>query len=168
MERLDVAVVGAGVAGLAAARELARKGFRVAVFEAHDRIGGRIFTHRDGQVPVPIELGAEFIHGEALETRRLLDAARLLAVEVSGEHRWARRGRLRPARRYWSGIRDPGAPPPHRPRSAPGGGGEAAAREGAPGGGGDLLPGAPALPPARAAQLRSDPEDPGGAVAMAP
>lgn len=104
MERLDVAVVGAGVAGLAAARELDRQGLRVAVFEARDRIGGRIFTHRDEQVPVPIELGAEFIHGEAPETQRVLDAARLLALEISGEHRRAERGRLRQAHRFWGGI----------------------------------------------------------------
>lgn len=104
MERLDVAVVGAGVAGLAAARELARRGLRVAVFEARDRIGGRVFTHHDEQVPVPIELGAEFIHGEAPETRRILDAAGLLALDVCGEHRRAERGRLRPARRYWEAI----------------------------------------------------------------
>lgn len=104
MERLDVAVVGAGVAGLAAARELSRQGFRVAVFEARDRIGGRIFTHRDEQVPVPIELGAELIHGEAPETGRILEAARLVALEVVGEHRRAEGGRLRTARRFWGGV----------------------------------------------------------------
>ena len=102
--RLDVAVVGAGVAGLAAAREIARQGLRVEIFEARDRIGGRVFTHRDEQVPVPIELGAELIHGEASETGRILEAARLLAVEVVGEHRRAERGRLRTARGYWGGI----------------------------------------------------------------
>ncbi|HXU46471.1 MAG TPA: NAD(P)/FAD-dependent oxidoreductase [Thermoanaerobaculia bacterium] len=104
MERFDVAVVGAGVAGLAAARELDRGGFRVAVFEARDRIGGRILTHRDERVPLPIELGAEFIHGEAPETRRLLAAARLLACEVCGAPWRAERGRLRPAGRSWEGI----------------------------------------------------------------
>jgi monoamine oxidase len=104
MERFDVAVVGAGVAGLAAAGKLHREGFRVVVFEARDRIGGRIFTHRDERVPVPIELGAEFIHGEAPETQRILDAAGLLACEVSGEHWRAERGRLRPADRTWEGV----------------------------------------------------------------
>ena len=93
MKRFDVAVVGAGVAGLAAAGELRRDGLRVAVFEARDRIGGRVFTHRDERVPVPIELGAEFIHGDAPETRRILDAAGLLACEVAGEHWRATRGR---------------------------------------------------------------------------
>jgi monoamine oxidase len=104
MERFDVAVVGAGVAGLAAAGKLHREGFRVAVFEARDRIGGRIFTHHDERVPVPIELGAEFIHGEAPETQRLLDAARLLACDIAGEQWRAARGRLQPLRRPWTGI----------------------------------------------------------------
>lgn len=104
MERFDVAVVGAGVAGLAAAGKLRSEGLRVAVFEARDRIGGRIFTHRDERVPMPIELGAEFLHGEAPETQRILDAARLLSLEVSGEHWRAAPGRLRPANGFWASI----------------------------------------------------------------
>ena len=68
MERADVAVLGAGVAGLAAARELRRRGLTVVVLEARDRIGGRILTVRDPRLPVPVELGAEFVHG-ALDDR---------------------------------------------------------------------------------------------------
>lgn len=64
MTGVDVAVVGAGVAGLAAARELRDRGLRVTVLEARSRIGGRILTHRDDRVPLPIELGAEFLHGD--------------------------------------------------------------------------------------------------------
>lgn len=97
MGGLDVAVIGAGVAGLAAARELRRKGYSVAVFEARDRIGGRIHTHRDERLPLPIELGAEFIHGEAPETERLLGEAGLLACDVAGEHWRFQQGRGRPA-----------------------------------------------------------------------
>ncbi|HYG65386.1 MAG TPA: FAD-dependent oxidoreductase, partial [Thermoanaerobaculia bacterium] len=44
METIDLAIIGAGVAGLAAADELCRKGLTLAVFEARDRIGGRILT----------------------------------------------------------------------------------------------------------------------------
>ena len=43
---VDVAVVGAGIAGLTAAHELARAGFTVRVFEARDRVGGRMASHR--------------------------------------------------------------------------------------------------------------------------
>ena len=35
----------------------------VVVLEAHERIGGRIFTHRDRDTPAPVELGAELIQG---------------------------------------------------------------------------------------------------------
>jgi len=63
----DVIVIGAGAAGLAAARALADAGHRAIVLEARDRIGGRIWTdHHFG--PVPVERGAEFIHGEQADT----------------------------------------------------------------------------------------------------
>ncbi|MGI9824879.1 flavin monoamine oxidase family protein [Agromyces sp. Marseille-Q5079] len=61
MEHFDTIVVGAGVAGLTAARLLARDGRRVAVLEARDRVGGRVWTDRtDGLVT---DLGASWIHG---------------------------------------------------------------------------------------------------------
>lgn len=104
MERIDVAIVGAGAAGLTAAGELRRKGFEVAVFEARDRIGGRILTHRDPRVPLPIELGAEFIHGEASETMRRLSETGLLACDIAGEHWRAERGKLRRAKSFWERI----------------------------------------------------------------
>jgi len=104
MDRVDVAIVGAGGAGLAAARELHRQGLRIAVFEARDRIGGRILTVRDERLPLPVELGAEFIHGEAPETTRVLAEARLLACDIAGDHRQAQRGKIRPAGGLWRGI----------------------------------------------------------------
>lgn len=58
----DVLVVGAGIAGLAAAQKLTALGYSVIVLEARDRIGGRIWTDRtlDG---VPLDMGASWIHG---------------------------------------------------------------------------------------------------------
>jgi len=61
MSMLDVVVVGAGVAGVSAARALAQHGFTVAVVEARDRIGGRVYSVRDF-CGAPVEGGAEFIH----------------------------------------------------------------------------------------------------------
>ena len=75
----DVAIVGAGVAGLAAAVELEKAGLRLAIFEARDRIGGRILTRRDPLSPVPIELGAEFLHGRPPE---ILDIARRIPIPL--------------------------------------------------------------------------------------
>ena len=104
MDQLDVAVVGAGVAGLAAAGELRRRGFRTAVLEARDRVGGRVLTYRDERVPLPIELGAEFLHGETPETDRVLRDAGLVALDLSGEHWRAENGRILPHRDLWSKI----------------------------------------------------------------
>jgi len=63
----DVVVIGAGVAGLSTARELADAGQRVLVVEARDRIGGRMWTDRNS-MSVPIELGCEYIHGATAST----------------------------------------------------------------------------------------------------
>lgn len=57
----SVIVIGAGAAGLAAARELRAHGFAVTVIEARDRIGGRVWTHR--QFGPAIDLGAQWITG---------------------------------------------------------------------------------------------------------
>ena len=59
----DVIIVGAGVAGLSAASELAKRGFDVLVLEARDRLGGRICTRHDAAWGTPLELGPEFVHG---------------------------------------------------------------------------------------------------------
>ena len=55
-----VVVVGAGFAGLAAADALARRGFELAVFEARDRVGGRVHS-RELDNGAVVELGAEFV-----------------------------------------------------------------------------------------------------------
>jgi monoamine oxidase len=95
MSRIDAIVIGAGAAGLEAARQLRAHGRSVLVLEARDRIGGRILTHHDQRVPLPIELGAEFIHGDAPITNALLAEAGLSALEISGEHGEAHRGTVR-------------------------------------------------------------------------
>jgi monoamine oxidase len=84
--RFDVVVVGAGVSGLAAAGDLARAGYRVLVLEARDRAGGRVHTHHHAGWPVPIEAGAEFVHGKPPVLDRLLRQARLRPVELRPRH----------------------------------------------------------------------------------
>jgi monoamine oxidase len=58
---VDVAIVGAGAAGLAAAHELAAAGLEVLLIEARGRIGGRAWTLSEGQ-PCPLDLGCGWLH----------------------------------------------------------------------------------------------------------
>jgi monoamine oxidase len=57
-----ILIIGAGTAGLAAARELAQRHFTVTLLEARDRIGGRVWTDRSWP-GAPLDLGASWIHG---------------------------------------------------------------------------------------------------------
>ena len=76
----EIVIVGAGVAGLTAARELAAAGMRVLVLEARDRFGGRISTHHTAGGPV--ELGAEFVHGAFEEILGVVEEAGLRLREA--------------------------------------------------------------------------------------
>lgn len=61
--KLPMVIIGAGMAGLAAARKLADAGRTVIVLEARDRIGGRLWTSRLWS-DLPLDLGATWIHGD--------------------------------------------------------------------------------------------------------
>jgi monoamine oxidase len=89
----DVVIVGAGIAGLAAARILAEAGRRVTLIEARDRVGGRIYTVPATQGGLPVELGAEFIHGLPPELIQLVDEAGLTRFELEGDARCFREDR---------------------------------------------------------------------------
>jgi monoamine oxidase len=97
----DVVIVGAGFAGLAAARELAKRGVTVEVVEATERLGGRARTIDTGDEAVPIELGPEFVHGEAEATGQLARAADLVIEDIEEVHYLTRRGRLVDAGDMW-------------------------------------------------------------------
>lgn len=102
--KTDVIVVGAGAAGLAAARALRDHDLDVIVLEARDRIGGRVFTHHDSQSDLPIELGAEFIHGAAPELDEIAREAQLLTCDVAGSRWSANAGRFRQVDDFWERL----------------------------------------------------------------
>lgn len=81
-----VLVIGAGSAGLAAARTLHDNGHDVTVLEARDRVGGRAFTSYD-IAEHPVELGAEFVHGQGVCTWQLLERFGLDTVDIHNEIR---------------------------------------------------------------------------------
>lgn len=82
----DVVIIGAGVSGLAAAAGLRDSGLSVLVLEARDHVGGRAWTRHEPDLSVPIELGAEFIHGRVPETFELLREVGKAALDTSGAH----------------------------------------------------------------------------------
>jgi monoamine oxidase len=86
-DAFDTLIVSAGAAGLVAAAELSRQSGTVCVLEARDRLGGRIFTRREPGVALPVELGAEFIHGRSPATLAWLAKSNTAVVDAGGE-RW--------------------------------------------------------------------------------
>jgi Flavin containing amine oxidoreductase len=106
----DVLIVGAGAAGLTAARELAHAGRRVALIEARERIGGRIFTRvlprNAGGPPNVVELGAEFVHGLPPALWSLVGEAGLAAYELAGSDVAFEDGRWPPPGPAWRRVLD--------------------------------------------------------------
>lgn len=84
MERTDVIIVGGGICGLYAARELLKQGKQVLILEGRSRLGGRIYSFKRSYSQI-IEAGAEFVHGKAPITRRLVKEAKANLVEMKGE-----------------------------------------------------------------------------------
>src|ERR1700756_1126739 len=80
----SVLIIGGGMAGLAAARMLLKHGLTTTVIEAKDRLGGRIHTLRDGQIP--IELGAEFVHGHSQSLFQAIHEANLSTRAVANRN----------------------------------------------------------------------------------
>ncbi|MDQ2775222.1 MAG: FAD-dependent oxidoreductase, partial [Acidobacteriota bacterium] len=85
----------------AAQRELKRAGVKTACIEARDRIGGRILTVHDPLSPVPIELGAEFIHGWPPEIWNIVEAAALTAYDCTESALHIKNGKIQDRSDAW-------------------------------------------------------------------
>jgi monoamine oxidase len=102
--RYDIVIIGAGAAGLAAARALSGGGKRVCLLEARGRIGGRVHSLHLPDLPLPIELGAEFIHGESAATFDIVDAAALAAAQLPDDHWWSSGDEWERIDDFWGSI----------------------------------------------------------------
>jgi monoamine oxidase len=104
-DRFDVIVIGAGAAGLAAAATLADAGRRVCILEARDRIGGRVFTRIEPDVPIALELGAEFVHGRSPVTMRWLRRFNTPLIDASQNRFSIVNGKLEDADRVFDQMK---------------------------------------------------------------
>ena len=95
----DVLIIGAGICGLSAARDLAMRDRSVTVLEARDRIGGRIHTF-NGQFSTRVEQGAEFIHGKPKCTQALIEEAGIQTVATAGDPWEIRKGKVQRTRMF--------------------------------------------------------------------
>jgi monoamine oxidase len=102
--RRDVVVVGAGIAGLAAAEALSRAGLSVVLLEASGRVGGRIRTRRIRGCPLPVELGAEFVHGSSEEILGIAREAGLLVNRLPDAHIQVSSAGVRRLGRIWERV----------------------------------------------------------------
>ena len=90
----DILIIGAGAAGLYAAKLLSGKGHNITILEARDRAGGRIRTINDPKFNLPVEGGAEFVHGSLQLTIKLLKEAGLKYHAIKGGIWRSKDGRL--------------------------------------------------------------------------
>jgi monoamine oxidase len=101
MHDCDVVVVGAGLAGLTAARELAGAGLDVQVLEARDRVGGRTLNHSVGEGPEDVvELGGQWVGPTQLEVMGLAEELGLSTYPTHNEGKNLFEARLGKVKRY--------------------------------------------------------------------
>src|SRR6266498_2669244 len=83
LDGVSVLVAGAGLAGLAAARDLTGFGARVTIVDARDRVGGRVWTIRDGFAEQQhAEAGGDMIDEAQGEIRQLADELGLTQTRI--------------------------------------------------------------------------------------
>jgi monoamine oxidase len=98
----SVLVIGAGVAGLAAARRLTEAGLQVTILEARNRLGGRIHTLHDSTLAIPLELGAEFVHGQPEEIWEIVREKKLVLGSLEANNWCHDHNVLRQCNDFWA------------------------------------------------------------------
>ena len=99
----SVLIIGAGAAGLTAARDLAAAGVKVVIIEARDRIGGRILTHHHSNI-ISAEFGAEFVHGRHPQLLREIEKSGAPLCDVTNRHCYLEAGELNNSHNFWSKL----------------------------------------------------------------
>lgn len=106
MQQSDILIIGAGAAGLMAARELLRYRKSVHILEARNRIGGRIHSLHDPHFARPVELGAEFIHGKLPITFSLMKEYNINKTSLEGKMWHAANGEITRTPEYIPGSEE--------------------------------------------------------------
>lgn len=99
----SVLILGAGAAGLAAARDLAAADFKVMLIEARERVGGRIHTHHNSSV-IPVELGAEFVHGQHPQLLQIIEDSGRPLCDVTHRHWYFEDGVVSNSHDFWNKL----------------------------------------------------------------
>lgn len=99
----SVLIIGAGAAGLAAARDLAVAGVKVILIEARERIGGRIHTHHTSSI-IPVELGAEFVHGRHPQLLQVIENSGAPLCDVTRNSCSFENGVLSNSNDFWNQL----------------------------------------------------------------
>jgi monoamine oxidase len=99
----SVLILGAGAAGLVAARDLAVAGVKVILIEARGRVGGRVHTHHNSSV-IPVELGAEFVHGRHPQLLQIIENSGRPLCDVTHRHWYLENGVVSDSHDFWKKL----------------------------------------------------------------
>lgn len=97
----DVIIIGAGACGLKVASDLHSKGIKPLILEARNRVGGRIL---ESKIDPHVELGAEFIHGEARLTKRILQKKQSSFYSLNYSYLQITHGKVQKSPHFWERI----------------------------------------------------------------